>query len=114
LASEPPEEEEGNSGSEPERSAEYAAELCTYEIERCAESAMELGTYGKERRRRAERGVESPTVLGTHAMELGTYGMERGAESAMELGKNEMANGSPCRGGISCTATENPLAEVRC
>jgi len=47
LASEPPEEEEGNSGSEPERSAEYATELCTYGIERCAESAMELGTYGK-------------------------------------------------------------------
>ena len=86
MASEPPEEEEGNSGSEPERSAE---------------SATELGTYG------IERGAES-------AMELGTYGMERGAESAMELGKNEMANGSPCRGGISCTATENPLAEVRC
>ena len=89
MASEPPEEEEGNSGSEPERSAEYATELCTY-------------------------GVESPTVLGTHAMELGTYGMERGAESAMELGTNEMANESPCRGGISCTATENPRAEVRC
>ena len=137
MASEPPEEEEGNSGSEPERSAESATELGTYGIERGAESAMELGTYGKlergaesamglgmygerasgrasERHRRAERGVESPTVLGTHAMELGTYGMERGAESAMELGKNEMANGSPCRGGISCTATENPLAEVRC
>ena len=94
MASEPPEEEEGNSGSEPERSAEYATELCTYGIERRAESAMELGTYGKlgrgaesamglgmygerasgrasERHRRAERGVESPT-------------------SAMELGKNEM------------------------
>ena len=106
-------------------------ELGTYgKLERGAESAMGLGMYGErasgrasERHRRAERGVESPTVLGTHgrlergaesAMELGTYGMERGAESAMELGKNEMANGSPCRGGISCTATENPLAEVRC
>ena len=86
LASEPPEEEKGNSGSEPERSAE---------------SATELGTYG------IERGVES-------AMELGTYGIERGAESAMELGTNEMANESPCRGGISCTAIENPRAEVRC
>ena len=146
MASEPPEEEEGNSGSEPERSAESATELGTYGIERGAESAMELSTYGElergaesamglgmygkraserasERRRRAERGAESPMVLGTHgrlgrgaesAMERGTYGIERGAESAMELGTNEMANESPCRGGISCTATENPRAEVRC
>ena len=107
-------------------------ELGTYgKLERGAESAMGLGMYGKraserasERRRRAERGAESPTVLGTHgrlergaesAMELGTdEEMERGAESAMELGTNEMANESPCRGGISCTATENPRAEVRC
>ena len=78
MASEPPEEEEGNSGSEPERNAESATELGTYGIERGAESAMEIGTYGK-----LERGAESAT-------ELGTYELERGAESAMELGKNEM------------------------
>ena len=106
-------------------------ELGTYgKLERGAKSATELGMYGKraserasERRRRAERGAESSTALGTHGRlergaesetELGTCGMERGAESAMELGTNEMAKESPCRGAISCTATENPRAEVRC
>ena len=61
MASEPPEEEEGNSGSEPERSAESATELGTYGIEGGAESAMELGTYGK-----LERGAELATELGMY------------------------------------------------